>query len=84
VVDIVAVLSQANHPIMFFSKKMCPRLQAESVYVREMYAITEAIKKWHQYLLGNQFKIYTNQKNLNTLLSQTIQTPDQQKWTAKL
>jgi len=43
-----------------------------------MYAITEVIQKWHQYLLGTHFKIYINQKKLNTLLSQTIQTPDQQ------
>jgi len=63
---------------------MCPRLQATSVYVREMYVITEAIKKWRQYLFRNHFKIYTKQKSLNTLISQTIQTPEQQNWTAKL
>ena len=78
-----AVLSQASHPIAFFNKKMSPRLQAALVHVREMYAITEAIKKWRQYLFGNHFKIYTNQKSLNTLLSHTIQTPEQQKWTTK-
>jgi len=83
-VAVGAVLNQASHPIAFFSKKMCPRLQAASVYVREMYAITEAVKKWRQYLLGNHFTIYIDQKSLNTLLSQTIQTPEQQKWTTKL
>lgn len=45
-VAIGAVLSQGGHPLAFFSKTMCPRLQASSTYVREMYAITEAIKKW--------------------------------------
>jgi len=35
-----AVLSQNKHPLSFFGKKMCPRLQASSVYVRETYAIT--------------------------------------------
>jgi len=54
------------------------------MYVREMYAITEAVKKWHQYLLGQHFKIFTDQKSLHTLLSLTIQTSKQQKWTAKL
>ena len=49
-----------------------------------MYAITKVIKKWCQYLLGNHFKIYTDKKSLNTRLSQTIQTPDQQKWTTKI
>jgi len=44
-VAIGAVLSQGGHTLAFFSKKMCPWLQASSTYVREMYAITEAIKK---------------------------------------
>jgi len=62
VVVVGAVLSQQDHPFSFFSKKMCPRLQASSVYVREMYAITEADKKWRQYLLRNHFKIFTDKK----------------------
>ncbi|XP_076933766.1 uncharacterized protein LOC143599774 [Bidens hawaiensis] len=47
-IAIGAVLSQADHPIAFFSKKMCPRMQAASAYVRELYAVTEAVKKWSQ------------------------------------
>jgi len=39
-VVIGAVLSQSGQPLAFFSKKMNPKLQASSVYVREMYAIT--------------------------------------------
>lgn len=51
------VLSQDGHPLVFFSKKMCPRMQASSVYVREMYVVTEAVKKWRQYLIGRKFHI---------------------------
>lgn len=83
-VAIGAVLSQEGPPLAFFSKKMCNRMQSSSVYVREMYAITEAIKKWHQYLIGRHFHIYTDQKSLKNLLVQTIQTPEQQKWVSKL
>jgi hypothetical protein len=83
-VAIGAVLSQENHPLAFFSKKMCPRMQAASTYVREMYAITEAVKKWRQYLIGRHFHIFTDQKSLKNLLVQTIQTPEQQKWASKL
>lgn len=68
----------------FFSKKMCLRVQAASVYDREMYAITESVKKWRLYLLGRHFRIYTDQKGLKGLVSQTIQTSSQQKWLTKL
>jgi hypothetical protein len=83
-IAIGAVLSQDGHPIAFFSKKMCNRMKNSSVYVREMFAITEAIKKWRQYLIGRHFHIFTDQKSLKSLLVQTIQTTEQQKWTSKL
>lgn len=79
-----AVLSQKNQPIAFFSKKLCPMMQAQSTYTKELYAITEAVKKWRQYLLGSRFRIYTDHHSLKHILSQTIQTPEQQKWLTKL
>jgi len=74
--DVGEVVSQKTHPLSFFSKKMCSRLQASSIYVREMYAITKALKKWHQYLLGQQFKIFTKKKSLHTLLSRQFKCQD--------
>lgn len=59
-----AVLMQQGHPIAFFSKKLCPQMQWPSTYVRELHAITMAIKKWHHYLLGRHFDIFTNHKAL--------------------
>lgn len=78
------VLSQRYHPLAFFSKKIYPCTQLASAYDREMFAITEAVKKWRQYLLGCHFWIFTDQCNIRSLLSQTIQTPSQQKWLTKL
>lgn len=43
-VMIGVVISQAGHPIVFFNNKMYTRIQAASVYVSEMFAITESIK----------------------------------------
>ncbi|KAJ0958356.1 putative nucleotidyltransferase, Ribonuclease H [Helianthus annuus] len=83
-VAVGAVLSQGDHPIAFFSKKMCPRMQVASAYVRELYAITEAVKKWRQYLLGRKFNIFTDQRSLKHLLSQVVQTPEQYRWATKL
>lgn len=54
-VAIGAVLSQNHHPIAFFSKKMYPRMCASSTYIRELYAITEAIKKMATVFIGQYF-----------------------------
>ncbi|OMO81561.1 reverse transcriptase [Corchorus capsularis] len=79
-----AVLSQHGHPIAYFSRKLNPQMQTASAYAREMFAITESVKKWRQYLLGRPFLIYTDQQSLRNLMNQTIQTPEQQRWLAKL
>lgn len=50
-----AVLSQGGHPIAYFSKPFSPKLLRASTYIRELFAITAAINKWRQYLLGQRF-----------------------------
>ncbi|KAL0284920.1 UNVERIFIED_CONTAM: Retrovirus-related Pol polyprotein from transposon [Sesamum angustifolium] len=45
--EIGAVLSQLHHPIAFFSKKLCSRMQSSSSYDRRCFAITEAIYRLH-------------------------------------
>ncbi|GAU31589.1 hypothetical protein TSUD_54120 [Trifolium subterraneum] len=79
-----AVLIQQNHPICYFSNQFFPRMVQASTYVRELCAITTAIKKWRTYLLGNTFIIYTDQRSLRELMTQVIQTPEQQFYLAKL
>nr|GEW41835.1 retrotransposable element Tf2 [Tanacetum cinerariifolium] len=79
-----AVLSQKNNPIAFFSKKLWPTMQNQSTYTKELFAITEAVKKWRQYLLGHHFYIYTDHHSLKHILTQAIQTLEQQKWLTKL
>lgn len=53
-----AILSQHHHPLAFFRKPFCSKLLWASTYVRELAAITAAIKKWRQYLLGHRFIIF--------------------------
>lgn len=79
-----AVLSQNQHPIAYYSKKMTPKMQSQSTYVRELYALTEAVSKFRHYLLGHRFVIKTDHQALKHLTSQVIQTPEQQKWLPKL
>lgn len=70
------VLSQQGHPIAFSSKPFNQKLLRASTYVRELFAITSAMKKWHQYLLGHRFDIITDHWSLKGLLTQVIQTPN--------
>ncbi|CAJ2641599.1 unnamed protein product [Trifolium pratense] len=79
-----AVLCQKGHPICYYSKKLCPKMQKASTYVRELCAITSAVKKWRSYLLGRKFIIHTDQRSLRELMTQIIQTPEQQFYLAKL
>ncbi|MCH98706.1 hypothetical protein A2U01_0019712, partial [Trifolium medium] len=79
-----AVLSQQNHPIAYFSKPFCPKLLRASTYVRELHAITAAVKKLRQYLLGHPFIILTDHRSLKELMTQVIQTPEQQVYLSRL
>ncbi|XP_025628555.1 uncharacterized protein [Arachis hypogaea] len=78
------ILSQAGHPIAYFLKKLSCTAQKQSVYAREMQAILVAVAKFRHYLLGHRFVIRTDHKSLKELQAQTIQTPEQQTWLAKL
>lgn len=50
----------------------------------ELLALVLAIKKWRPYLLGQAFKVKTDQQSLKHLLEQRIGTPMQQRWVTKL
>ncbi|KAF7838882.1 Ty3/gypsy retrotransposon protein [Senna tora] len=63
---------------------MSNRMQQRSAYVREMFAITEAVAKFRHYLIGHFFTIRTDQKSLRHLTDQTVQTPEQEEWLPKL
>lgn len=45
-IGIEAVLSQDRRPLAYFSKKLPPKFIHASIYVRELYAITQAVHKW--------------------------------------
>lgn len=66
------VLLQDKHPIAYFNKKLCPRMQKSSTYIRELFSITSAVAKWRHYFLGSKFYIYTDQQRLRNLMEQVI------------
>ena len=75
---------QNRHPIAYFSKALLERNMTKSAYEREIMALALAVQHWRPYLLGRQFKVFSNQKSLGYLLQQRITTLDQQNWEAKL
>lgn len=83
-VGVGVILAQQGRPITFFSKQLSPHLRASSTYSHEIYTITEAVHKWRQYLLGRRFTIITDHQSLCTMVHETVQTPEQQRWLTKL
>lgn len=55
-----------------------------STYEKEMLALVEAVTRWRPYLLGNKFIVYMDHRSLKFLMGQTITTPTQQRWLARL
>ncbi|KAK8916810.1 hypothetical protein KSP39_PZI022605 [Platanthera zijinensis] len=79
-----AVLSQNKHPLAYFSKKLTVREQNKSTYERELLAISTALEKWRQYLLGAPFIIRTDHQTLHHLTTQLLNSPTQQRFLSKL
>lgn len=56
-----AVLMQQGQPIAFLSKALKGRALALSTYEKELLALVTTVYKWRPYLLGQAFKVKTDQ-----------------------
>lgn len=83
-VGISVVLMQAKHLISYYSKKLGIWLRVASTYVKELHAMTEAVRKWRQYPLGRFFMIRTDHCSIKELFQQVIHTPEQRTYIQKL
>ncbi|CAI9757988.1 unnamed protein product [Fraxinus pennsylvanica] len=69
-VGIGGVLSQERHPVACFSEKLNDAKQRYSTYDKELYAIVQALRYWHHYLLPQEFVLYSDHEALRYLTSQ--------------
>ncbi|GBG80922.1 hypothetical protein CBR_g31478 [Chara braunii] len=63
-----AVLQQDDsdglRPLEYYSKRMPSHKVAASTYMRELYALREALDHWKHYLLGRHFKVFSDHETL--------------------
>ena len=75
-----AVLSQqmeegTEKPVAFSSRSLSPAERKYAQLEKEGLAIIFGVKKFHQYLLGRKFKIYSDHKPLQHLFSESHPVP---------
>lgn len=70
------VLTQQGKPIGYMSRALGVTKKSWSTYVREMFAIIEAIYLWHPYVLGRKFFIQIDQRSLKYFLDQSVATSE--------
>ncbi|KAD7479941.1 hypothetical protein E3N88_03077 [Mikania micrantha] len=62
-----AIVSQAEHPIAYFSKGFTPSTRFKSAYDRELLALVLAVQKWNHYLFGRHFLIRKENRGADAL-----------------
>ena len=78
-----AVLSQSQHPIAFFSKKLSPQMQKQSAYTRESMQSPRLLRNFGTTYLAINSPSELTKKSLKCLMEQAIHTPEQQAWLHK-
>ena len=63
-VAIAATLNQNGRPVAFFSRTLSTSEKNHSTVEKEAQAIVEACRKWKHYLIGNHFKLLTDQRSV--------------------
>ncbi|PAA93146.1 hypothetical protein BOX15_Mlig023152g1 [Macrostomum lignano] len=70
-----AILSQGNHPIMYFSRKLSSAEAGYSNIEREALAIVWAMERAKQFLLGSRFTLRTDHRPLEFIFGSRRQLP---------
>jgi hypothetical protein len=75
-----AFLSQDNRPIPYFSENLNDTKRKYSTYDKEFYAIIQALKKWRNYLVPQEFVLYSDNQALQFITRQEELNKRHAKW----
>ncbi|GBG75832.1 hypothetical protein CBR_g21076 [Chara braunii] len=82
--DVIKVLQQDDgdglRPLEFYSKRMPSHKVAASTYMRELYALREALDHWKHYLLGRHFKVFSDHETLKWVQTQNNPSTTLTRW----
>ena len=78
-----AVLTHNGHPVAYESTKLNSHQLNYSVHDKEMCAIMHALDKWRPFLLGRNFKVYTDHRSLVHFKTQSNLNQRQLRWQEK-
>lgn len=83
-----AILTQQDgnlhRPVAYLSHKLSGTQLRWPIIEKEAYAIIHALKKFHTYLWGSQFAIYTDHKPLKSLFLAQIKNTKIQRWAIQI
>ena len=68
------------HPVAFLYEKMTPAECNYGIGDKELLAIIAFLEKWHMYLHGTSFTIYTDHHNLQNLGTKALLYRRQARW----
>ncbi|GBG91160.1 hypothetical protein CBR_g52041 [Chara braunii] len=64
----------------YYSKRMPSHKVAASTYMRELYALREALDHWKHYLLGRHFKVFSDHETLKWIQTQINPSTTLTRW----
>lgn len=64
----------------FFSEKLNESRQKYSSYDKEFYAVVQALKHWRNYLLGNEFALFSDNSALQYVMQHHKLNHKHAKW----
>ncbi|CAF1370182.1 unnamed protein product [Didymodactylos carnosus] len=81
---LIQTSSLGDHPVAYLSKKFSPTQKKWSTSEQECYAIISSIKKWNQYLDGQEFIVETDHKPLEQLNEKAQVNKKCERWRLQL